>query len=214
MQNQLTFTPPQTNITSLVPFLIPAGIITFGLFVGMHHLIDNKQIARAKSEPSPIISLRYQEEEPKIIEREPLKPKPEPKPQPKLAVKIEPVDTNNKWSPGLLVNTLRVPTIKNNINTHYATQSGDARPIVRIEPKYPSSAARDGIQGWVKLSFSVSTVGLVENIQIIDAEPKRVFNNAAKRALSKWKYKPNIVQGQPRQQDGMTVMLDFKLGSI
>jgi protein TonB len=44
-----------------------------------------------------------------------------------------------------------------------------------------------------------------------DAQPKRVFDRAAKKALSKWKYRPNIVDGKPTKTSGLTVRLDFKL---
>lgn len=90
-------------------------------------------------------------------------------------------------------------------------RDGDAQPIVRIEPKYPMQAQRNGTEGWVKLSFSINEVGGVEDVTVIDAKPKRVFDRSAKRALKRWKYKPKIVDGKSIKQTGLTVQLDFSM---
>jgi protein TonB len=90
-------------------------------------------------------------------------------------------------------------------------RDGDATPIVRIDPKYPPDAARDGREGWVKLQFTINEQGGVDDISVIDADPKRIFDREARRALSKWKYKPKIVDGKAVRQEGMFVQLDFKL---
>jgi protein TonB len=214
MHNQIAYFQPQTNLSALLPFAIPAAIVTMAIFVGMQQLIENKQIPRVEPIPTPIIHLLAQIDEPKTIEKQPLRPKPKPKPVPKPTVKLEPAEPTPKWAPGPLVNTLHVPKITNTMNSELALPDGGARPIVRIQPKYPISAAKDGIQGWVKLLFSISTSGNVENIQIADAKPKRIFNSAAKKALSKWKYKPNIVDGQAQRQEGLSVMLEFTLDSL
>lgn len=86
-----------------------------------------------------------------------------------------------------------------------------AMPLVRIEPQYPRKAAMSGKEGWVQLKFDINEVGGVENVSIIKANPPRLFNQSAKRALLKWKYKPKIVDGKPQKQQGLSVQLDFKL---
>lgn len=91
-------------------------------------------------------------------------------------------------------------------------RDGDATPIVRIEPKYPIQAARDGKEGYVILSFTINEVGGVEDVKVIEAQPKRIFNKEAKRALRKWKYKPKVVDGKAQRRPGLTVQLDFKMG--
>ena len=88
---------------------------------------------------------------------------------------------------------------------------GDAMPIVRVAPKYPQKAARDGIEGWVQMSFAIDEMGAVTDVQIVDSEPKRVFDKDAKRALKKWKYKPKVVDGRAVKQFNQNVVLEFNL---
>jgi len=87
----------------------------------------------------------------------------------------------------------------------------DARPVVRVNPKYPMGALRNGVQGWVKLVFDISEIGEVINVKVLDSEPKRVFDKAAKQALRKWKYRAKSIDGKQVQQKNFTVQLDFNM---
>jgi periplasmic protein TonB len=84
--------------------------------------------------------------------------------------------------------------------------------IVRIAPKYPISAARDGVEGYVKMVFDVNKVGQTTNINAIESAPADVFVKEAINALAKWKYKPSLVNGVVMTTSCLTVQLDFKLG--
>ncbi len=84
-----------------------------------------------------------------------------------------------------------------------------AHPIYRSLPRYPLEAARKKIPGWVKLSFSINRQGEVEDISIIDSEPKIIFDQAAITALQRWKYKPQLESGKTVKQTGLTVRIDF-----
>ncbi|MDE3272552.1 M56 family metallopeptidase [Pseudoalteromonas sp. G4] len=82
----------------------------------------------------------------------------------------------------------------------------EAQPIVRIEPIYPKEAADQSIEGSVVLGFTVTNNGQTDNIIVISAEPKGVFDKEAKKALRKWRYKPT---GNTNKQ--YLVQLDFAL---
>jgi protein TonB len=89
--------------------------------------------------------------------------------------------------------------------------NNEARPIVRVNPKYPMDAMREGTEGWVKLAFDINKVGKVVNISVIDSQPKRIFDKAARQALRKWKYQAKSVDGQAVYQKSRTVQLDFSM---
>ena len=203
----------QLNLGKLLSVLSTSAIITFALFVCMQKLISNDEIVRSELKDYTIIDFIQNIEEKPVIERIRIKPKPLPQPKPEQVVKIIENDPDIGIDPTPQIPGFGNPVIKNNFVPTFTKQGGDARPIVRIEPKYPSQAARDGIEGWVKLSFTITPSGSVNNIQVLDANPKRTFNQAARRALAKWKYKPNIQAGKAQAQDGMMVMLDFTLAS-
>jgi TonB family protein len=66
-----------------------------------------------------------------------------------------------------------------------------------IEIDYPSEALRKNIEGWVELSFTVTTEGKVTNVTVLDSRPAGVFDTAAAKALSRARYKPILQDGKP-----------------
>ncbi|WP_338853089.1 TonB family protein [Alteromonas macleodii] len=89
--------------------------------------------------------------------------------------------------------------------------SSKLTPIKRVSPEMPKQAQREGIEGWVKLRFTINEVGGVEDVEVVDAQPKGVFDYEAKRALRKWVYRPQMVDGKVVRQNNMQVQLNFKL---
>jgi protein TonB len=87
---------------------------------------------------------------------------------------------------------------------------GDIVPVVVIRPMYPREAAMSGIEGWVKVEFTITETGTVENPEVIDSDPPRVFNREAIRAILKWKFKPRVVDGVAVERRANQV-IDFTL---
>jgi protein TonB len=87
----------------------------------------------------------------------------------------------------------------------------DVIPLVRINPEFPRRAAARGIEGWVQLEFTITPAGTVENARVIDADPKGQFEDAALKAIARWKYNPKVVDGKPVARNGIQVVLRFEL---
>ncbi len=72
-----------------------------------------------------------------------------------------------------------------------AAPNDDTAIIKNINsPKYPEEAIKKKISGWVKFEFNLDEHGIPFNIEIIDAEPKSVFEENAMTAIKTWKFKP------------------------
>lgn len=87
---------------------------------------------------------------------------------------------------------------------------GDIIPLQRIAPQYPRQAARDGIEGSVKLEITVNPDGSVREAHVIEGKPRGVFDSAAIQAVLRWRFKPKVVDGQPVSQKGVQE-LEFTL---
>ena len=55
-------------------------------------------------------------------------------------------------------------------------------------PEFPRAAERRGIEGFVVLEYTVLADGQVENPVVVEANPEGIFDSAAIKAVSKWKY--------------------------
>ena len=135
-----------------------------------------------------------------------------PKVQPKPLALKETIDDSHLLDTSI---SFEPPTVQIKSSVASGTFSGprdaSARPIFRVNPNYPIEASRNGIEGWVVLGFDIDKIGQVVNVKVINAEPKRIFNKAAKQALRKWKYQAKTVDGQQVMQRSLTVQLDFKM---
>lgn len=189
--------------------LIGGAAMTFVAFAFMQYLISGEQRAPAKPHGDFIVEIFKTPEDTKVRHIEKIPPPPTPKMPPKAPPRITP-----SADPVLAINTappVIMDNVGNDINTTINRPTGEASPIVRINPKYPTSAARDGIEGWVQLSFNISPTGEVIDATVIDAEPKRIFDREALRAIKRWKYRPKVIEGVAQLQTNQTVQLDFKL---
>jgi len=86
----------------------------------------------------------------------------------------------------------------------------DARPIERVEPRYPRSAQRKSLEGWVDVSFVVQPDGTVTDPIVEDSSRIRVFEESALIAISKWKYKPATRNGKPILQCKTKMRFSFQ----
>ena len=91
-------------------------------------------------------------------------------------------------------------------------QGGNSQviPLVRINPQYPRNELLAGVEGWVKVRFTVEPDGSVSSPKVVESKPPRVFDSSALRAIKKWKFKPKVVNGIAVSQDG-TQIIEFKL---
>ncbi len=87
---------------------------------------------------------------------------------------------------------------------------GDYLPIVRVAPVYPARALSRGLEGFVDLSFTVTTTGTVKDPIVIQSTSS-LFERAAIRAVLKFKYKPRVVDGVPVEVPGVKTRISFQL---
>ncbi len=69
-----------------------------------------------------------------------------------------------------------------------------------VEPRFPAAALRKSVEGWVDLDFTVAADGSVKDIEVRGADPVGVFEQAATRAVSQWRYTPLQRNGRAVEQ--------------
>jgi protein TonB len=181
-----------------------AMVITFGLFLFMHQLISSGRGDRA--DPGAIAGIRFGSVEipDEIViknRRKPRKPPAPVDPPPTPKMQISRADQQVRNIPAVNMPDLDIPLpggegmFLGNFKQVDQTAEGDIIPIVVIRPVYPQSAAISGTEGWVKIEFTITEAGIVENPHVVDSKPARVFDRAAILAILKWKFKPRVVEG-------------------
>lgn len=84
-------------------------------------------------------------------------------------------------------------------------------PLELATPEYPASALQKGLEGWVRVEFSIDSQGGIVDPQIVEHEPSAIFDRAVLSALKKSRYRPQLLDGQPVIVHGVTETFRFQL---
>ncbi|MDE1236517.1 energy transducer TonB [Vibrio aestuarianus] len=194
-----------------------AGIISLALFSFMSWMIDNGHQRVTESAQALSFTMIMVEQEQDLQRRQRSLPEPlqlpEPPPQSPVTqaqtVAVETLAANALPALGL-------DTVMNGVAISAPTfgdfgTNQQAMPLYRVEPVYPAKALKRSVEGFVTLSFTIDEVGKATNIKVVEAKPVRMFEREAIQAVKKWKYQPQIVDGQAISQNGQTVTVEFKI---
>ena len=87
----------------------------------------------------------------------------------------------------------------------------DVIPLVRIAPEYPPRALSRGLEGWVRVQFTITPTGTVKDAIVVEAEPKGMFEDAALKAIARWRYNPRVEGGVAVERVGVETIIRFQL---
>ncbi len=180
-------------------------IITATLFIGMLGLLKQSKATPSSGDVNIDFSFLRDFNEP-VETPDPPKEIPEPKEviqppaAPTLTVKVDnnpainlPKDGISRNKPNLLAG-IKLPGLGNGWSDVNDNQSGAIKAA--IAPLYPPTELMKKTEGWVRLQITINEFGGVSAVSVVDAQPKRVFDAAAKKAIKKWKFHPKVVDGQ------------------
>lgn len=207
--------------------------LSLGILLFMATLVEPPRGEKVASEQKPIvINMQNEVTEVQVRER-PVPQEPEPLPEPPAALASTPLpmpaaaplaavepsldlvsslSSVQVYAPGVTTST--APVLSGNYHGQQqgaGIGAGDMlMPLQRIEPVYPYRAQQSGIEGFVTLRFSVNAEGGVQDVEVVEAKPKRQFERAAIQAINKWRYQP-----RPGATDKLVqvITLKFKLES-
>jgi protein TonB len=87
----------------------------------------------------------------------------------------------------------------------------DVIPLVRINPDYPARAQTRGIEGYVIVQFTITATGTVKDAIVVEAQPRGMFDDAALKAIARWRYNPKVEAGVAVERVGIRTRLTFQL---
>jgi protein TonB len=65
-----------------------------------------------------------------------------------------------------------------------------------VQPLYPVKAEKNKMEGWVDVEFTVAETGKVRDLNVRASSFPGVFEDAAVKAVSQWRYKPVMRDGK------------------
>lgn len=70
-----------------------------------------------------------------------------------------------------------------------AYAADETKVVSRIEPEFPHEAVAVGAdKGRVRARMTIDASGEVKRVEIVEANPRRVFDRAVTRALAQWRF--------------------------
>jgi len=102
--------------------------------------------------------------------------------------------------------------LSNSVLEHkgFQTNTIAARLLDSVEPKYPTTAKRKGIELEIMVEFNIDRNGLVKNIQFESKSKVSYFRNSIRNAMKKWRFLPAKENGRAVESK-MSKIFSFSL---
>lgn len=213
MNNVVQFELPKVFNICLKPLLlIVLGIgLNLLIFSMIQRLVNNDPTLKPTlTDLSLVEFIRIQPKpatpQPKPDETPPPPPEPSPPPVVTQATINKPkpiavdIPVPNLTLPSSSLRTLGTPYIGTaRLPAQEAATPAIDKPILptlKIEPIYPPRALRSQIEGNVTVEFTIDVHGQVQEPVIVTAVPANIFDKAVLTAIVKWRFNPELVDGQ------------------
>jgi periplasmic protein TonB len=202
----------------LLMAVIFGAITTFGLFSLMNSLINNEMKEPDQSKAIKIPDMRMPDTkiENRFEEAKPEKPQEPEAPPPELP---EPEFATPDAGVGGI--NMQVSIVKPSFSgpQGISLNEGNYMPIVTVAHEYPSSALSRGMEGSCTVEFTVTETGATKDIVPVpelctnkkDGQPTTVWNRASVKAVSKFKFKPKVVEGKAIEVPGVRYKLTYQM---
>jgi protein TonB len=202
---------PKGVLRFLLPFLL-SGLLVFGLFWLLYALIKTTAGVEGNTETLPTVDFVRLSKNFELETRE-RKPPPEmpDKPEAPPEVPVQQTQVQGPTNTTVSINMSLENTTQVKSNFGLSSTDGEYLPIVKVAPMYPARAQSQGIEGWVVVQFTVTEAGTVANPVVVEAQPPGVFDEAAKKAVLKFKYKPRVEDGKPIAVPNVQHLIRFEL---
>lgn len=189
-----------------------AAAVTFGLFFVMQFLISMDAIEPEQGEGRKIADITMPEIELEVQRQEP-KPEEPDVPEEIPDLPVPDISLDAPIGEGLNISRVEIDMSGLNNNASISASDSEMLPIVTMEPQYPQRAASRGIEGWCLVSFTVTAQGTVDSdsIQVIDADPKNIFDSASRRAVSRFKFNARVSDGEAIAVPGVRYLFRYNL---
>lgn len=188
-----------------------AAVINWGLLGLMQYLIATGE--KALNDDSSVRFVDFvrvkRDENVQVKEQKPKKP-----PKPDTPPPTAPPQSQDSVNPNAISTAMAPMAADTSMNLggmSFGNADGDYLPIVKVAPIYPRRALTRGLEGWVLLEFTVTKLGTVTDIKVVDSDPPNIFDKAAVGAAAKFKYKPKVVNGEPIDTAGVLHRISFEL---
>ncbi len=187
----------RARAASRLPIIVLGAVLVNAImFTAIEYMVGNRRIRLTETSDFDIANfIRVQEQSQEVRSRR------DPKAPQKPASEMEQdmARLSNLAKSGTMTGLdVSMPDIQLDVDIGGTIQiARELTPLVRIPPEYPMSARAKRTEGYVILRFTVTETGSVADPEVLRSDPPGVFDRAAIRAVLRWKYQPQIVDGQP-----------------
>ena len=191
--------------------ILVGAAITAGLLVMMQVLIATGKAAITEERAYQMVDfVRVKRQE--TVARE--ERKPEKPPEPEAPPPQAPTPQLDDINPSMDAISVAPAAVSAEVSAGgglgLAKSDGDYLPIVKVAPIYPRRALSRGLEGYVIVEFTVTKLGTVRDVVVVESTSS-VFERAAIDAALKFKYKPRVVDGEPIEVAGVRNKITFEL---